>query len=246
MTPSAGGPQHPWTMTKHKLATGRSPRPDEPSKEITSEEMLPNPFSVGASSAWTGGAISPRWRHNSGSGKQWSHPRKNPAPRGLLSPVSEVWPADPVQSQNKKGQEAGRSWDQLTLFLWACVWTLQRMKSESCSVVPTLCDPMDCSPTRLLCPWNSPGWNTGVDSCSLLHVIFPTQGSNPGLPHCWQILYHLSHQGSPRILQWVAYPFSKGSSGSRNRTRVSCIAGGFFTSWATREALGPYITCPLI
>ena len=41
---------------------------------------------------------------------------------------------------------------------------------------------------------------------SLLQGIFPTQGSNPGLPHCRQILYQLSHQGSPRILQWVAYP----------------------------------------
>ena len=51
------------------------------------------------------------------------------------------------------------------------------------------------------------------------------------------ILYHLSQQGSPRILGWVAYPFSRGSSRSRNRTGVSCIAGGFFTNWATRKAL---------
>ena len=36
--------------------------------------------------------------------------------------------------------------------------------------------------------------------------IFPTQGSNPGLPHCRRILYQLSHQGSPRILEWVAHP----------------------------------------
>ena len=46
-------------------------------------------------------------------------------------------------------------------------------------------------------PWNSPGQNTRVGSCSLLQGIFPTQGSNPGLPHCRQILYWLSHQGSP-------------------------------------------------
>ena len=63
-----------------------------------------------------------------------------------------------------------------------------------------------------------------------LEKIYRTQGLNPGLPHCWQILYQLSHQGSPRILEWVAYPFSSGSSQLRNRTRVSCIAGGFFTS----------------
>ena len=54
--------------------------------------------------------------------------------------------------------------------------------------------------------------NTEVGSCSLLHGIFPTQGSNPGLPHCRQIIYQLSHQGSPRILEWVTYPFSSGSS----------------------------------
>ena len=46
-------------------------------------------------------------------------------------------------------------------------------------------------------PWNSPGQNTGVDSCSLLQGIFPTQGSNPGLLHCRWILYQLSHEESP-------------------------------------------------
>ena len=55
--------------------------------------------------------------------------------------------------------------------------------------------------------WNSPGQNTGVGSCSLLQRIFPTQGSNPGLPHFRWILCQLSHQGSPRILQWVTSLF---------------------------------------
>jgi len=45
--------------------------------------------------------------------------------------------------------------------------------------------------------WNSPGQNTGVGSCSLLQGIFPTQGLNPSLPHCRQIPYQLSRQGSP-------------------------------------------------
>ena len=49
----------------------------------------------------------------------------------------------------------------------------------------------------LYIPWNSPGQNTGVGSISLLQRIFPTQGSNPGLLHCRQMLYCLSHQGSP-------------------------------------------------
>ena len=48
--------------------------------------------------------------------------------------------------------------------------------------------------------------------------VFPTQGSNPGFPHCRQIVHHLSHQGSPRILEWVTYPFSRGSSQPRNQT----------------------------
>ena len=52
-------------------------------------------------------------------------------------------------------------------------------------------------PTNLLCPWISPGRNTGVGYHPLLQGIFPTQGSSPGLLHCRQILYHLSHQGSP-------------------------------------------------
>ena len=95
---------------------------------------------------------------------------------------------------------------------------------------------MDCSPPGSSVHGDSPGKNTGVDCHVLLQGIFPTQGSNPGLLHCRQILYSLSHQGSPWILEWVASPFSRGSSWPRNRTRVSCIAGGFFTSWATREA----------
>ena len=89
----------------------------------------------------------------------------------------------------------------------------------------------------LYSPWNSPGQNAAMDSLSLIQGIFPTQGSNPDLPH-WEILYQLSHKGSPRILEWVAYPFSRGSSQPRNRTEISCVAGGFYTSWAMREA--PY------
>ena len=55
-------------------------------------------------------------------------------------------------------------------------------------------------PIRLLSPRNSPGKNTRVSSHSFLQEIFPTQGLNPGLPHCRQILHPLSHQGSPIII----------------------------------------------
>ena len=61
-------------------------------------------------------------------------------------------------------------------------------------------------------PWDSLGQNTGVGSLSLLRGIVPTQGLNPGVPLCRWILYQLSHKESPRILEWVAYPFSSGSS----------------------------------
>ena len=89
-------------------------------------------------------------------------------------------------------------------------------------------------PHGLYSPWKSPGQNTGVGSLSLLQGIFPTQGSSPGLLHCRRILYQLNHQGRPRILEWVTYPFSSRSSRPRNQTGVSGIAGGFFTNWATR------------
>ena len=96
-------------------------------------------------------------------------------------------------------------------------------ESESHSVVSD-----SLQPHGLYSPWNSPGQNTGVGSLSFLQGIFPTQGSNPGLLHCRWFLYQLSHKECLRILEWVAYPFSSRTSQPRNRTGVSCIAGGFF------------------
>ena len=66
------------------------------------------------------------------------------------------------------------------------------------SVVSDSCDPIDCGLPGS-CPWDSPGKNTGVGCHFILQGIFLTQESNPGLLHCKQILYHLSHQGSPCI-----------------------------------------------
>ena len=81
--------------------------------------------------------------------------------------------------------------------------------TQSC---PTLCNPMDCVVHQpCLSTGDSPDKNIGVGCHALLQGIFPVQESNPGLPHCRLILYHLSHQGSPRILEWVAYPFSRGN-----------------------------------
>ena len=92
-------------------------------------------------------------------------------------------------------------------------------------------------PHGLYSPWKSPGQNTGVGNLSLLQGIFPTQGLNPGLPYCRQILCQLSHKESTRILVWVAYLCSSRSSQPRGRTGVSWIAGRFFTNWAMRETM---------
>ena len=105
----------------------------------------------------------------------------------------------------------------------------------------------------LYSPWSCPCQDTGVGSLSFLQEIFLTQGLNAALLHCRRILYQLSHQRSPRTLEWVAYLFSRGSSWPRNWTGVSCIAGGFFVDWAIREALStdwvllfPWLHLPLL
>ena len=121
---------------------------------------------------------------------------------------------------------------------------LNKSESESRSVVSN-----SLRPHGLYSTWNSPGKNARVGSHSLLQGIFSPRdwtqvsraSSHPGIEPSWTriggVLHQLSHQESPRILEWVAYPFSGGSSRPRNGTRVSCITGGLFTNWATREAL---------
>ena len=105
-------------------------------------------------------------------------------------------------------------WQHLSVleYFYNRVDSIERMK-ESRSVMP---DSLQLH--GLYSSWNSLGQNTWVGSLSLLQGIFPTQGSNPGLLHCRRILSQLSHQRSPRILEWVAYLFSSGSSWPRNRT----------------------------
>ena len=74
-------------------------------------------------------------------------------------------------------------------------------ESEVTQSCPTLFNPMDCSPPmdyRVLSPWDFPGMTTGVGCHFHLQGIFLTQGWNPGLPHCRQMLYHLNYQGSPQ------------------------------------------------
>ena len=106
---------------------------------------------------------------------------------------------------------------------------------------PTPWDLVDCSLPGSSVHGDSLGKNTRVGCHNLFQGIFPAQGLSPCLLHCRQILYHLSHQESPRILEGVTYPFSRRSSWPRSGTGVSCIAGKFFTSWATREDRARYL-----
>ena len=93
------------------------------------------------------------------------------------------------------------SYSDFLCFFRACAVLF--LVTQSC---PTLCNPMDCSPPGSSVSGDSPGKNTGVGCHARFRGIFTTQGSNPGLPHCRGIFYQLSHQGSPRTLQWAAYP----------------------------------------
>ena len=121
------------------------------------------------------------------------------------------------------------------IFAWE-LWCVFVKVVRSCL---TLCNLMGCSLPGSFVHGDFPGKNTRLACHFLFQGIVPTQGLNPGLLHCRQILYNLSHQESPRILEWVSYPFSSRSSSPRNRTRVSRTAGRFFTNWAMREALLP-------
>ena len=87
----------------------------------------------------------------------------------------------------------------LHFFLLYFLSFLEALPSESHSV---LSDSL--RPHGLCSPWNSPGQNTGMSSLSLLQGIFPTQGSNPGLPPCRQILYQLSHKKTQEY--WSGQP----------------------------------------
>ena len=104
------------------------------------------------------------------------------------------------------------------------------IKRESCSVISN-----SLQPHRLYSPCNSPGENTGVDSHSLFQGSSQARDQTELSCICRQILYQPSRQGSPRILEWVAYPFSSESSWPRNWTGFFYIASGFFTNWASRE-----------
>ena len=121
--------------------------------------------------------------------------------------------------QKKEGQDAALCLEEVCETDWIQL-KVSNPSGVLCLVTQlclTLYDSTNCSPPGSSVHGSSLGKNTGVACHALLQGIFPTQGFNPGLPNCRQILYHLSHQGSPRILEWVAYTFSRGISQPRNQ-----------------------------
>ena len=178
-------------------------------------------FSVTSDSWWPHGLCSPGscpWgfsRQEYWSGLPFPSPGDLPDPR--IEPRSP-----PLQVDSLPSEPPGSPSTRQEIILWGedCVFihplcpllaqcltysrhVISEWVSESHSVVSD-----SLWPHGSYSPWNSPGQNTGVGSLSLLQGIFPTQGSNPGLPHFRRILHQLSHKGIPRILEWVAYPFS--------------------------------------
>ena len=102
----------------------------------------------------------------------------------------------------------------------------------------TLCDSLNCSPPGFSVHEDSPGNNTGMGCHALFQGTYlPNPGIELCLPHCRQILLPLSHQGCPRIPEWVAYLFSRGSFRPRYQIRISCIAGGFFLQGSPKKVL---------
>ena len=109
--------------------------------------------------------------------------------------------SDSVRPHRRQPTRLPRSWDSPGNNTGVgCHFLLQCMKSEkwkwSRSVVTDSLGPHGLQPTRLLCAWDFPGKSAGMGCHFLLQAIFLTQESNPGLLHCRQMLYHLSHQGS--------------------------------------------------
>ena len=92
-------------------------------------------------------------------------------------------------------------WEPILLTPWSQISSLQDQGTMKVKVLVTqscpILRPHGLQHARLLCPWESPGKNTRVACHALLQGIFPSQGSNPGLPRCSQIFYTLSHRGSP-------------------------------------------------
>ena len=87
------------------------------------------------------------------------------------------------------------------------------------------------------------GWGSGLQPCS--HLVVVLKAAQSCLMLCDHVDFTVHGILQARILEWVAVPFSRGSYQLRDRTQVSHTAGGFFTSWATREPLAPRSPLPI-
>ena len=107
---------------------------------------------------------------------------------------------------------------------WKVTWMSLCCARLSHSVVSDSLWPHWLQPASLLCSWDSSGKNTGVGCPAFLQGIFPTQGWTQVSWIAGQFFTIWAHQESPGILEWVAYPFSRGSSQPWSRTEVSHVA----------------------
>ena len=139
----------------------------------------------------------------------------------LASSEDPVWEA----SKNDRDISSSRMSSKKVNSYWP--WSQWVKVAQSCLI---LCDPMDCSQPGSFVHRDSLGKDTGVGFHALLQEIFPTQGLNLGLLCCRWILYRLSHQGSPRTLEWIAISFSRRTYQSKDQTLVFWSADKFFTT----------------
>ena len=125
---------------------------------------------------------------------------------GLPSCVQGMRPGQVSGNSGKSSLMGGQwynVWSKKRLFLlaWECDSSrLQPGRNDESESSLVVSDSL--WPCGLYSSWNSPGKNGEAGSLSLLQGIFPTQGSNAGLPHCRWILYQLSHKGSPEMVRW--------------------------------------------
>ena len=136
----------------------------------------------------------------------------DPQPVGSLTSGEQLWRLPELHPPPRLRTKDRR----VLAFFATCTLPFFHLKVKVVQSYPTLYHPTDCSPPGSsvlgILQARIQQWGNSF----LLQGIFPTQGSNPGLLHCRQILSCLSDQRSPRILEWAAYPFSRRSSQSRN------------------------------
>ena len=142
--------------------------------------------------------------------------------------LNKKWPEQTWKLANGKIKKSS---------LWY-IWTLTKEKKRSVCVSHSVMS--DSLRTHQLwvpmLPWNSPGKNTGVDCHFLFQGVYLGPRIKTRSPTLQADSLPTEPAEKPRRVEWVAYPFFRGTFQLRNQTGVSCTVGRFFTSWATQEA----------